>query len=64
MYAENAALSRVCGVIIFKKNMIVMQKWRFVYLLVRLKNKDSQVYYHKHDLVTQISLYCTAAVVD
>lgn len=44
--------------------MIVMQKWKFVYLLLRLKNKDSHVCYHKLDLVTQISLYCTAAVLD
>lgn len=27
-------------------------------------NKDCRVYYHKHDLVTQISLYCAAAVLD
>lgn len=27
-------------------------------------NKDSQVYYHKHDLVTEISLYCASAVLD
>lgn len=65
MYAENAALSIWCDFIIYiKKIWLSCKNGVLWYLLVRLENKDSQVCYRKHDLVTQISLYCTAAVLD